>query len=292
MCKSSDLSPTAPRSQINAAELKVAVVGAGGKTGVAVARALELRGANVRRLVRAPSRALPESVVLDLLDASSVHNAVAGADVVYHLAPNVHPGEERIGRTMINACRTAGVNRLVYHSVLHPQIESMPHHWAKLRVEEAIIESDLEWAILRPAAYMQNLFASAGSPLEVPYSLDARFSFVDLDDVAAAAAEVVINSTFSYGTYELSGPKHMSVREAAAVMRRPAAEMSVDTWASRAHLGGQDRYAVESLTRMFEHYDAHGLVGNSKELAMLLKRLPRAFAEVWNQWATVATAQL
>jgi hypothetical protein len=24
---------------------------------------------------------------------------------------------------------------LVYHSVLHPQIEAMPHHWNKLRVE-------------------------------------------------------------------------------------------------------------------------------------------------------------
>jgi hypothetical protein len=35
--------------------------------------------------------------------------------------------------------------RLVYHSVLHPQTEQMPHHWHKLRVEEMLLESRLPW---------------------------------------------------------------------------------------------------------------------------------------------------
>lgn len=43
-------------------------------------------------------------------------------------------------------------------AVLRPQIEVMPHHWNKLRVEEALLASGLSFTILRPAAYMQEAF--------------------------------------------------------------------------------------------------------------------------------------
>ena len=62
---------------------------------------------------------------------------------VYHVCPNVSPDEIAIGRVSIAAARSAGVEHFVYHSVLHPQTEAMPHHWLKLRVEEALITSGL-----------------------------------------------------------------------------------------------------------------------------------------------------
>ena len=59
----------------------------------------------------------------------------------------------------MEAARTAGVKRFVYHSVLHPQTEEMPHHWQKLRVEEEIFRGGLPFTILQPCAYMQNVVA-------------------------------------------------------------------------------------------------------------------------------------
>ena len=59
----------------------------------------------------------------------------------------------------IRAAQSAGVERFVYHSVLHPQVEIMAHHWQKMRVEEQLFESGLSFTILQPAAYMQNVLA-------------------------------------------------------------------------------------------------------------------------------------
>ena len=61
--------------------------------------------------------------------------------------------------TLAEAARRAGIRHLVYHSVLHPQVEAMPHHWQKMRVEEQLFAAGLPYTILQPAAYMQNVLA-------------------------------------------------------------------------------------------------------------------------------------
>lgn len=247
----------------------IAVVGAGGKTGRAVVAALRARGARSRGLVRRDPAA--DEVAVDLLDASSVRVALDGAETVYHLAPNVHPEEQRIGRTVLDAARDAGVTRVVFHSVLHPQLESMPHHWAKLRVEEMVVESGAEWTVLQPAAYVQNFSRPADGVLRVPYGLDAPFSLVDLSDVAEAAATVLMEPGHGAATYELAGPRPVTVRQVATVLGARAERQSVDEWAQGQRLPA---YAVEALSAMFGHYDRHGLVGNARVLTALLGRTP------------------
>ena len=65
-----------------------------------------------------------------------------------------------MARVVIGAAREADVEHLVFHSVLHPQIEAMPHHWQKMRVEELLLQSGLHYTILQPTIYMQNILAS------------------------------------------------------------------------------------------------------------------------------------
>jgi uncharacterized protein YbjT (DUF2867 family) len=238
----------------------IAVVGAAGKTGRAVAKALESRSHSVRPLVRRPS-GLDGEVVVELLDSHSVRSAIQGVDAVYHMAPNMHPAEFEIGREVISAAEELGVERLVYHSVLHPHLEAMPHHWDKMRVEEAVIESRLRWTILQPAPYVQNFNRPPAGILRVPYRIDAPFSFVDLRDVAEAAAIVLTGTAFDYGIYELAGPNVLTVAD---IARR------LDV---RAETVGSQQ-ASARLKAMFEYYDSHGLVGNPTALAMILGRPP------------------
>ena len=153
------------------------------------------------------------------------------------------------------------MERVVYHSVLHPQIKTMPHHWDKMRVEEAIIESRLRWTILQPAPYAQNFKRPADGVLRVPYRIDAPFSFVDLMDVAEAAAIVLTGSEFDYGIYELAGPEVLTVADIA--QRLGVRAEVVDS-----------HQASTRLTAMFDHYDLYGLVGNPAALAMILGRPP------------------
>src|SRR5690606_35992671 len=108
----------------------------------------------------------------------TILDALAGVEAVYFIAPNMHPHEYDIACEWLAAAKTAGVSRFVYHSVLFPQIEAMPHHWQKLRVEEALIRSGLDFTILQPASYMQNILPDLDGMRQygeyrVPYSVSA-----------------------------------------------------------------------------------------------------------------------
>src|SRR5258708_15182014 len=210
----------------------ILVTGAGGKTGKAVIKALVARGAPVRAFVRsiAHGAALTAMGVREIAagamdDAAAVSRAVRGTDAIYHICPNVSPDEIAFGKALITAATDLGVPRFVYHSVLHPQIEAMPHHWSKLRVEEMLFASALDITILQPTAYMQNSLAQwdrmkhAGI-YRVPYPIETRLSLVDLEDVAEAAAIALTKDGHVGATYELVGTPPLNQIETAATFGR------------------------------------------------------------------------
>ena len=144
----------------------VLVTGGAGKTGRAVILALLARNRPVRVLIHREEQVQPlkslgveQVVVGDLRSESTLRDAVGGVESIYHICPNVDPEELSIGRMIVSCARASGVKHFVFHSVLHPQVELMPQHWLKLRVEEALFESKLPFTILQPAAYMQNVLS-------------------------------------------------------------------------------------------------------------------------------------
>lgn len=271
---------------------EVLVIGAAGKTGRAVTRALVARGVRVRAAVRPGSTSpvyaaeLARAVPVDLATGLGLAEAAAGVDAVHHLAPNVHPDEVGMAVRVADAAVAQGVSRFVFHSVLHPDDASMPHHLRKGEAEE-VIRARLERAtILRPAAYLQNLETAARSGrIEVPYSLDTPFTNVDLEDVAEVAAAVLTEKGHEGATYDLAGPERMSVRDLAAVaaevLGHPvvAQANSLDDWIAGpgAVLSEQAR---DDLAAMFRAYDRTGLVGDPATLSSLLGREPRAWRDL------------
>ncbi len=273
----------------------ILVTGAGGKTGKAVARALAAAGAPVRVFVRSADheaalreRGAQEVVVGDLRSAEDWGRAAEGARAVYHICPNVHPDEVSIGQAALAAARSAGVEQFVFHSVLHPQTEAMPHHSNKLRVEEAIFASGLPFTILQPAPYMQNVLAGLASITvrgiySVPYPVETRLSLVDLEDVAQAAANVMTQPGHLGATYELVGTPPLSQIEVAAALARalgrPVAAVSepVEAWEARVRAGGMGDAPIATLRAMFDYYARYGLIGNPHVLDWLLARPPASF---------------
>jgi uncharacterized protein YbjT (DUF2867 family) len=284
----------------------ILVTGAGGKTGKAVIRALVARGATVRAFVRSLAHeaaltalGVSEVVVGAMDNPDALARTVRSADAIYHICPNVSPHEIVFAKALIAAAIDTGVSRLVYHSVLHPQIEAMPHHWQKLRVEEMLLGSGLDVTILQPTAYMQNSLAEwdrmAGDGIfRVPYPIETRLSLVDLDDVGQAAATVLTEDGHCHVTYELVGTPPLSQIEIAEAFGRAlnkgisAEAETVEDWDRRARGAGIDDDARETLTKMFRAYARDGLKGNPNVLSWLLGRPPTsldAFA------ARVAAAQ-
>jgi NAD(P)H dehydrogenase (quinone) len=273
----------------------ILITGAGGKTGMAVIAALTRRGERVRAFVRDERRAAAaaalgvHAIVGDLADADALTRAAEGARAIYHIGPNVSANEVAFARSAVTAAIHGGIEHVVYHSVLHPQIEAMPHHWDKLRVEELLLASGLAVTFLRPTAYMQNILA--GWPAirdaglyRIPYPVTTRISLVDLDDVAEAAALVLTTGGHSGAAYDLVGTPALSQDEVAAefghALGRPvrAEAESVETWEARARASGLGEHQRETLTKMFGYYAKHGLAGSPQVLHWLLGRPPGTLA--------------
>ncbi len=267
----------------------ILITGAGGKTGKALIKALS----KIERVCAFVHREEHVSIVKslgaekvfvgDIYSESAIRFAMGGMRAVYHVCPNMSPDEMVIGELVIGEARKAGVERFVYHSVLHPQVEKMNHHWQKLRVEEMVFESQLPFTILQPAPYMQNLLANWKSiiddgVLRVPYSINSKFSFVDLEDVAEAARIILSEPNHINAVYELAGTYPISHVEVAEIFSQVlkhdfhAAKKEIRDWRLRAT--GMSEHAIENLVGMFKYYDQWGLTGNPNVLKWILKREP------------------
>ena len=255
----------------------ILVTGAGGKTGRAVIKALAERGQEVRAMERRTA---------SMADTSAFARAAEGADAIYHICPNVSPDEILFGSNAIAAAQAAGIRRFVYHSVLHPQVEDMPHHWNKMRVEELLFASGLDVTILQPTAYMQNLLANWPQVLagvhRTPYPVETRISLVDLRDVAEVAAKVLTDGGHAGAAYELVGTPPLSQTEVAdalgAALGRPvrAEAQSIEAWRARSAVAAAQ---ADALIRMFRYYERHGLIGNANTLRWLLGRAPTSLGD-------------
>ena len=140
--------------------MTILVTGATGNVGRNVVEQLVNRGADVRALVRDPSKAsLPAVVEIvqgDLLDVDSLRSAMSGVSTLF-LLNGVVSDEYTQALIALNVAREAGIERIVYLSVIHSDIYvNVPHFAGKFGVERMVEQMGLNATILRPAYYMDN----------------------------------------------------------------------------------------------------------------------------------------
>lgn len=277
----------------------ILAVGADGKFAGLVVPELAKRGAKVRGLVR---RAQHKDAVLqhgatevaigDLTDAASLNAALQGVDAVFYIAPAFIPNESGVGVNMVKAAQAAGVRRFVFSSVIHPVIGALVNHSAKAPVEEALIESDMEYALLQPAMFFQNFAQSWPQVVQSgtygePWSAQTRFSRVDFRDVAEVAAIALTQDRLNFGTYELCAQDQHNRLEVAALMSevlgKPITAGNADP-SKVSEAPGPDGQ-VSPMQKMFAWYDHHGLLGNALTLRAILGRKPRTLRAYFEELA-------
>ncbi|MGE5377034.1 MAG: NmrA/HSCARG family protein, partial [Bacteroidota bacterium] len=148
----------------------IAVTGATGQQGGAVARKLLADGWKVRALTRdvnkpaarALAQAGAELVAGDMDSRADLEAAFQGAYGVFSVQnfwlPNVgYEGEIRQGRNVADAAKAAGVQHLVYSSVgsAHRGM-GQKHFESKWIIEQYIHTLGVPYTILRPVAFMDN----------------------------------------------------------------------------------------------------------------------------------------
>ncbi len=140
--------------------MTILVTGATGNVGRNVVDQLVKRGADVRALVRDPSKAdFPAGVGVvkgDLLDVDSLRQAFSGVSSLF-LLNAVVPDEFTQALIALNLAREAGIERIVYLSVIHSDVYvNVPHFAGKFGVERMIEAMGMNATILRPAYYIDN----------------------------------------------------------------------------------------------------------------------------------------
>lgn len=140
--------------------MTILVTGATGNIGRKVVEHLVERGADVRALVRDPSKAVfPTGVSVvqgAFLDIDSLRNAMSGVSTLF-LLNAVVPDEFTQALIALNVARSVGVERIVYLSVIHADVYvNVPHFAGKFGVERMIEQMGFKATILRPAYFMQN----------------------------------------------------------------------------------------------------------------------------------------
>lgn len=188
----------------------ILVVGATGRLGGSIARALLDSGNAVRVLVRDGSSfddARAETVLGDLKDPDSLRKACRGADVVVTTANAIAPRQtedtiesvDRLGnRNLIDAAQAEDVRHFVFVSVLGASADHVvPFVRAKGQTEQALRECGLSWTILQPDPFMDVWFpfiigpALEGGAVTLVGEGKQRHSMVAMQDVVRYAVAAV-----------------------------------------------------------------------------------------------------
>jgi uncharacterized protein YbjT (DUF2867 family) len=283
---------------VSEAARRVLAVGAAGAFAGLVVPELAKRGVRVRGLIQNAQQepavrqaGAAEIVIGDLANPADVEGAVRGMDAVFYIAPAFIENEVGIGKGVVDAAKRAGVRRIVFSSVIDPILSALENHSAKAPVEEAILESDMEYTFLHPTLFFQNLARSWPNVLKTgvygePWAIESRFTRVDYRDVAEVAAIALTEDRLLHGTFELCAEGDLNRRELAALMSEV---FGVPIKAVRAEPPKAPADQPRSpMSRMFDYYDKHGLFGNALTLRAILGREPRTLRAYLGELAASA----
>ncbi len=199
-------------------ELPILVTGATGKSGRRVVSQLRAKGLPVRAAARSGEH------VFDWTDSGTWDAALEGVRSVYI----VQLDGTKLVRPFIERAVRHGVQRIVLASgrgIDSPEYakDSSGVLEGILDSEAATRESGLEWTISRPGWFAQNFsegfFADAvrAGELRLPAG-DGAASFVDAEDIAAVVVAALTEDRHAGRIYELSGPRAVTLAEAAATI--------------------------------------------------------------------------
>ncbi|NZA25465.1 NmrA/HSCARG family protein [Luteimonas sp. SJ-92] len=176
--------------------MTILVTGATGTIGRHVVEQLTQRGADVRALVRDPAKAdFPAGVSVvqgDFLDVDAMRKAFDGVSTLF-LLNAVVPDEFTQALIALNLAREAGVERIVYLSVIHSDVYlNVPHFAGKFGVERMIEQMGFNATILRPAYFIDNdltvkdvVFQHGVYPMPIGSKGLAMVAASDIGEIAA-----------------------------------------------------------------------------------------------------------
>ncbi|MDE5883156.1 MAG: NmrA family NAD(P)-binding protein [Muribaculaceae bacterium] len=281
--------------------MKVLVTSSTGLTGKAVVKAMTSKGIEVRAMVHTDKKTnemlslgASETFTGNVASNNDLLSAMKGMNAVYYICPTAREDEAQIGKLAIAAAKEAGVKRFIYQSVLHSIEPELPHHRQKLEVERALIDSGLSFTIVQPAPFMQNILNTKEALTRNKVFVQKfftgrdsvnRINLIDTEDFGNCVAEIALDNKYQYATLELCGPQNLSASEMLSDMETVMGKevtmkyLSDDEIRETMSKRNAPDYSIETLLKMFHHYNDGDFCGSAFIAATILKRTPTTFIE-------------
>ncbi|MFZ7134094.1 MAG: SDR family oxidoreductase [Eubacteriales bacterium] len=222
-------------------------------------------------------------IVGDMSDINICRKAVEKCDKIYFIPPLEN--EPTLCINMINATKSIGNSQFVYHSVLHTQKSSLIHHKAKGLAEEYLIDSDMNFTILNPTCYMFDInLPYLVEKKEWPCFWPNKTSYVDPDDVAEVALQVLTEDNHWHASYELVGSEVLNADEVMSIFKDVTGiiadikYISPEEYFALSNKKISD-YTEKAIRHLHAAYSQLGSKGNPNILTWLLNRKPTTMAE-------------
>ena len=201
----------------------ILVTGATGNVGAEVIRLLDRQNQPIRagiasRRDRTFSSQV-EIVAFDFTKPETFEPALQGVRKLFLVRPPAISQVKRLIFPAIDAAKQAGVEQIVFLSLLGAEVLSFTPH---AKIEHYIRSMGMSYTFLRPSFFMQNLSTTHRLEIKDQHEIfvpagQGKTSFIDVRDIAAIAALVLTKSGHENQAYSLTGSEALNYTEVAEI---------------------------------------------------------------------------
>jgi uncharacterized protein YbjT (DUF2867 family) len=210
--------------------MNVLLTGATGNVGLSVLKALKKEATGLKIVVGL--RNIPTDaekmkpfnvsmVTFDFENINTYQTALQHIDILFLLRPPQLADVPKYFKPLIHEAVNANIKHIVFLSVQGVENSKfIPHH----KIEQLIIDSKIPYTFLRPAYFMQNFTTTLKHDIVSKHQLflpagKAKFTIIDVDDIGAVTAKVLINPQLHIRkSYELTNKQVLTFYEMAETL--------------------------------------------------------------------------
>jgi len=275
----------------------ILTTGATGNLGRAVLTALSTKGfkvkATARNLAKAAFPAGVDAVRFDHQDPATFDPAIQGVDGLFLLAPPLDPDAPNKLNPVIDRAKALGVRRVVFNSVFGVDaVEQAPLR----RIERHLMDSGLDYTILRPNFFMENFSTGFLAPTVKQGGVflaagDGKTSFISVADIAE-----VVASTFQNGLsgkeYNLTGPEALDHATATSILSKVIGRaityhpLTGEAMSKRMRDNGLPESAVQYIGVLYRVVRTGCAAAVTQDVETVTGRRPRTFEAFARENAT------
>jgi uncharacterized protein YbjT (DUF2867 family) len=265
--------------------MMILITGATGNVGKEITPLLFEKGIPFRAFVRSREEAEKlrqrgaQAFVGDLSNAGDIDKSLEQIDTVYLLSA-FSPQIPELEKKFVDIAKSRGSIRIVKHSVLEadPADGELLFGWHG-KAETYLINSGLDYTILRPNAFQQNFFQHAGTivsdgafyaPME-----NAAISHIDVRDIAGVAVSLLLDAKHHHQVYEITGPESLTYAQVAEKLSQVTGtsvrfvNISLDALRQGALANGLPEIVVQAFVDLYVSYQK----GKSRKVTDTVKQL-------------------